>query len=101
MNLRFSSFSFKVGKKYEMNAFFHLFWHLGQIQKRRMGHNLELSHKNARWMSALHSGQVLPERGIQIFNSQSQKNEMLGLTKENIALDLRKSTIACMPSPTI
>ena len=66
MNLRFSSFSFKVGKKYEMNAFFHLFWHLGQIQKRRMGHNLELSHKNARWMSALHSGQVSPESGIQI-----------------------------------
>ena len=27
-----SSFSFKVGKKYEMNAFFHLFWHLSQIQ---------------------------------------------------------------------
>ena len=67
MNLCFSSFSFKVGKKYEMNAFFHLFWHLGQIQKRRMGHNLELSHKNARWMSALHSGQVSPERGILIY----------------------------------
>ena len=31
-----------------------------------MGHNLELSHKNARWISALHSGQFSLERGIQI-----------------------------------
>ena len=38
-----------------------------------MAHNLELSHKNARWMSARHSGQILLEMGIRIKSSIENK----------------------------